>query len=66
MQFIRDMVSYRKTPSLHVVVVKKESLFIGPDPETMDAMGDKISARKHMIAAGVPVVPGTEQPFCRV
>ena len=25
MQFIRDMVSYRKTPSLHVVVVKKES-----------------------------------------
>ena len=31
-------------------------IFIGPDPETMDAMGDKISARKHMIAAGVPVV----------
>lgn len=26
-------------------------------------MGDKISARKHMIAAGVPVVPGTEQPL---
>ena len=25
-------------------------IFIGPDPETMDAMGDKISARKHMIA----------------
>ena len=38
-------------------------IFIGPDPETMDAMGDKISARKHMIAAGVPVVPGTEQPI---
>ena len=30
-------------------------IFIGPDPETMDAMGDKISARKHMIAAGVSV-----------
>ena len=26
-------------------------------------MGDKISAHKHMIAAGVPVVPGTEQPL---
>lgn len=26
-------------------------------------MGDKISARKHMIAAGVPVVPGTEEPL---
>ena len=41
-------------------------IFIGPDPETMDAMGDKISARKHMIAAGVPVVPGTEQPLQNV
>jgi len=29
----------------------------------MEAMGDKISARKHMIAAGVPVVPGTEEPL---
>ena len=27
----------------------------------MEAMGDKIAARKRMIAAGVPVVPGTEQ-----
>ena len=41
-------------------------IFIGPDPETMDAMGDKISARKHMIAAGVPVVPGTEKPLQNV
>lgn len=38
-------------------------IFIGPSAETMEAMGDKISARKHMIAAGVPVVPGTEQPL---
>ncbi len=36
-------------------------IFIGPTPETMDAMGDKISARKKMILAGVPVVPGTEK-----
>ena len=42
---------------------KEGIIFIGPDPETMEAMGDKISARKHMIAAGVPVVPGTEQPL---
>lgn len=34
--------------------------FIGPTAETMIAMGDKIMARKQMIAAGVPVVPGTE------
>lgn len=38
-------------------------IFIGPRPETMDEMGDKISARRNMIAAGVPVVPGTEEPL---
>ena len=38
-------------------------IFIGPSPEVMEAMGDKIAARKRMIAAGVPVVPGTEQPL---
>jgi acetyl-CoA carboxylase biotin carboxylase subunit len=36
-------------------------IFIGPSPQTMDMMGDKISARKQMIKAGVPVVPGTEK-----
>ncbi len=34
-------------------------IFIGPSPESIEAMGDKISARRTMIAAGVPVVPGT-------
>lgn len=38
-------------------------IFIGPSPEVMETMGDKIAARKTMIAAGVPVVPGTEQPL---
>ena len=33
--------------------------FIGPSPESIQMMGDKISARKKMIEAGVPVVPGT-------
>ena len=43
---------------------KQEGLiFIGPSAETMEAMGDKIAARKRMIAAEVPVVPGTEQPL---
>ncbi len=43
---------------------KEEGLiFIGPAAETIEAMGDKISARKRMIAAGVPVVPGTQQPI---
>ncbi len=32
--------------------------FIGPAPETIDSMGDKISARRLMEAKGGPVVPG--------
>jgi acetyl-CoA carboxylase, biotin carboxylase subunit len=36
-------------------------LFIGPKAESMEAMGDKISARQNMIKAGVPVVPGTSE-----
>lgn len=34
-------------------------VFIGPPPEAMEALGDKVRARELMIAAGVPVVPGT-------
>jgi len=33
--------------------------WIGPDPLAIRAMGTKIAARERMIAAGVPVVPGT-------
>lgn len=34
--------------------------FIGPLPEHIRKMGDKITAKETMIAAGVPVVPGSE------
>jgi acetyl-CoA carboxylase biotin carboxylase subunit len=34
--------------------------FIGPTPEMINAMGDKITAKDTMIKAGVPVVPGGE------
>jgi acetyl-CoA carboxylase biotin carboxylase subunit len=34
--------------------------FIGPTPEMINAMGDKITAKETMIRAGVPVVPGLE------
>ncbi|MFQ5544268.1 MAG: biotin carboxylase N-terminal domain-containing protein, partial [Nitrospiria bacterium] len=38
---------------------KKNGLvFIGPPADAIRTMGDKISARKKMIEAGVPVVPG--------
>jgi acetyl-CoA carboxylase biotin carboxylase subunit len=34
--------------------------FIGPTPEMIRKMGDKITAKETMIKAGVPVVPGSE------
>ena len=38
-------------------------IFIGPTPEAVALMGSKTAARKAAIAAGVPVVPGTETPL---
>lgn len=35
-------------------------VFIGPRPSAIAAMGDKMKARETVMAAGVPVVPGTE------
>lgn len=36
-------------------------VFIGPDPESIDMMGDKTAARRIAQECGVPVIPGTEQ-----
>ncbi|ABK43187.1 acetyl-CoA carboxylase, biotin carboxylase [Magnetococcus marinus MC-1] len=42
-------------------IVKASGLtFIGPEPEVIRLMGNKVQARKTMIAAGVPVVQGSE------
>ncbi|MCF6250868.1 MAG: acetyl-CoA carboxylase biotin carboxylase subunit [Methylococcaceae bacterium] len=37
--------------------------FIGPKAETIRMMGDKISAKKAMLAAGIPCVPGDGEPL---
>uniref|UniRef100_H2YA21 Pyruvate carboxylase n=1 Tax=Ciona savignyi TaxID=51511 RepID=H2YA21_CIOSA len=36
--------------------------FIGPSPGIVQKMGDKVAARQIAIAAGVPVIPGTDEP----
>ncbi len=41
-------------------VEKSGFTFIGPGPEAIRIMGDKVSAKQAMIKAGVPCVPGSE------
>ncbi|MDP2007286.1 MAG: biotin carboxylase N-terminal domain-containing protein, partial [Rubrivivax sp.] len=41
-------------------VEKSGFVFIGPTPESIRLMGDKVSAKQAMIKSGVPCVPGSE------
>jgi acetyl-CoA carboxylase, biotin carboxylase subunit len=42
------------------ICAEHEIKFIGPTPDMINSMGDKITAKETMIKAGVPVVPGGE------
>jgi acetyl-CoA carboxylase biotin carboxylase subunit len=39
-------------------VIAAGMIFVGPDPDSLDAVGDKLKARAVGVAAGLPVVPG--------
>ena len=41
-------------------VEKSGFVFIGPSPDSIRMMGDKVSAKQAMIKAGVPCVPGSD------
>lgn len=38
-------------------------VFVGPEADTIRKMGDKIEAKKAMIASGIPCVPGNGEPL---
>ena len=49
-----------ENPAFVEACLDNDVVFIGPSAETMTRMGDKAAAKQEMVAAGVPVVPGTE------
>jgi acetyl-CoA carboxylase, biotin carboxylase subunit len=49
-----------ENPALARACAAAGIVFVGPTPETLEAVGDKLRARSHALAAGLPVVPGGE------
>src|SRR5205823_1544842 len=49
-----------ENPAFVEACIDNELVFVGPPPDVMATMGDKISAKRAMRAADVPTVPGTE------
>ncbi len=60
MQFIRDMVFLAEQPELPEACADNGLVFIGPTPENIRKMGDKLVAREMVKELGVPVIPGSE------
>ncbi len=52
-----------ENPAFADAVEKAGLVFIGPTPAAIAGMGDKVRARQTMIAAKVPVIPGSEGPL---
>ena len=49
-----------ENPELAEICARRGIKFIGPDSNVIRQMGDKIEARKAMIAAGIPCTPGSD------
>jgi len=49
-----------ENPELAEICARWGVTFIGPPAEVIRRMGDKVQARKTMVAAGIPVIPGSD------
>ena len=52
-----------ENPALPRACERAGITFVGPSPELLDMLGDKTAARRLAQKAGIPVVPGTEEPI---
>ena len=55
-----------ENPELAAICARRGIQFIGPTADVIRMMGDKIEARKAMIKAGIPVIPGSEHNLANV
>jgi len=51
-----------ENPAFARACEKAEIIFVGPTPELLELLGDKTTARRLAASAGVPTLPGTENP----
>lgn len=55
-----------ENPALAEICARRGIRFIGPNADVITMMGDKIQARKAMIKAGIPVIPGSDHNLADV
>ena len=55
-----------ENPELAKSCIENDILFIGPDPDVILSMGEKTIAKKTMIGAGIPTIPGADRSILDV